>query len=192
MSFPLDSARTEFRVFLFLPSTKVFLPVSVISQKCVNTYYQYYDTFLWYCTDSHNTVIYHIMSRNIFTKLKFTPYNSKMNNKKGYGQIISRLRIERGLTQKQLAERMDIPASLITDYERGKLRLHDEIIVKLVHALQVSANEILDLEANNLKTVSTSSLRIMKRVKKIEKLPKFKQKIILQMIDGYTRGEANI
>lgn len=132
------------------------------------------------------------MSRNIFTKLKFTPYNSKMNNKKGCGRIISRLRIERGLTQKQLAERMDIPASLITDYERGKLRLHDEIIVKLGHALQVSANEILDLEANNLKTDSTSSLRIMKRVKKIEKLPKFKQKIILQMIDGYTRGEANI
>jgi transcriptional regulator with XRE-family HTH domain len=126
------------------------------------------------------------MSRYIFTITKNTPYNYNMN--KGYGQIISRLRIERGLTQKELAEKMGISASLITDYERGKLRLHDEIIAKLAHAMQISADVILGIEAQNQSADPTNSLRIMKRVKKIEKLPKFKQKIVLQMIDGYTKG----
>ncbi|RLJ09742.1 MAG: hypothetical protein DRP15_02605 [Candidatus Aenigmatarchaeota archaeon] len=112
-----------------------------------------------------------------------------MNKSKVYGQIISRLRIERGLTQKELSEKMGIPFSLITDYERGKLRLHDEIIVKFARALQVSADEILNLQNHN-REIDSASLRIMKRVKKIEKLPKFKQKIVLQMIDGYIKGES--
>jgi len=129
------------------------------------------------------------LSSYIFNKIKITLYNSNMNKSKVYGQIISRLRIERGLTQKELSEKMGIPFSLITDYERGKLRLHDEIIVKFARALQVSADEILNLQNHN-REIDSASLRIMKRVKKIEKLPKFKQKIVLQMIDGYIKGES--
>ncbi len=111
-------------------------------------------------------------------------------NKRNFGEIISQLRIERGLTQKELAEKMEISSTLITDYERGKLRLHGEVILKLADVLQVSADEILGMESQNKKDDSTCSLRIMKRVKKIESLPQFKQKIILQMIDGYIKGES--
>ena len=42
------------------------------------------------------------------------------------GQRIARLRNERGLTQKQLGEKIGIVQVLVSDYEKGKLRLHAE------------------------------------------------------------------
>ncbi len=113
-----------------------------------------------------------------------------MNKKYDFGKVISQLRIDRGLTQKELAEKMKISSTLITDYERGKLRLHGEIIVKLADVLQISTDEILGRETHSGKKDSANSLRIMKRVRNIESLPQYKQKIILQMIDGYIKGEG--
>ena len=112
-----------------------------------------------------------------------------MDKKNDFGKIISQLRIDRGFTQKELAEKMKISSTLITDYERGKLRLHGEVIMKLAEVLQVSTDEILGRETHYEKENSANSLRIMKRVKNIESLPQYKQKIILQIIDGYIKGE---
>ncbi len=114
-----------------------------------------------------------------------------MDKKTDCGKIISQLRIDRGLTQKELAERMGIPRSLITDYERGRLRLHADIIISLSEVLQISADEILGITPRKGKESDASSLRIMKRVRKIESLPSFKQKTLLQIIDGYIKGESS-
>ncbi len=114
-----------------------------------------------------------------------------MEENKNYGDIISRLRVEQGLTQKELAEKMGIPSTLITDYERGRLRLHADIISKLATALQVSADELLGISPQQKNNNSANRLRIMKRVKKIETLPPFKQKTVLQIVDGYIKGETS-
>ncbi len=129
------------------------------------------------------------MSNHLSRKIKTTLYHWNMNKKDDFGKVISQLRIDRGLTQKELAEKMEISSTLITDYERGKLRLHGEIIVKLADVLQVSADEILGRKTHSGKEDSANSLRIMKRVRNIESLPQYKQKIILQMIDAYVKSE---
>jgi ribosome-binding protein aMBF1 (putative translation factor) len=40
---------------------------------------------------------------------------------------------------------MNIAWTLISDYERGKLRLHDKVLRKFAMALEVSTDEILGI-----------------------------------------------
>jgi transcriptional regulator with XRE-family HTH domain len=91
------------------------------------------------------------------------------------------LRKLRGYSQKKLAEKIGISQPLLASYESGRLHLNDEMIIRFTLALNISADELLGLSANS--KVESSTLRIMKRVKKIEQLPPLKQKAILQTLD---------
>ena len=105
------------------------------------------------------------------------------------GAKIALRRKERGLTQKRLSTVMDIPWRLISDYERGKLRLNDKVLRKFSEALEISADEILGLQTNKYR-IETPSLRLMKRVNRIKDLPIPKQKALLQIIDGFLKSES--
>ena len=111
---------------------------------------------------------------------------------KGYrstpGIRIAQRRREKGLTQKELANITDIQWSLISEYERGRLRLNDMALYKISEALEISTDEILGLETNK-HLESATSLRIMRRVNRIKDLPIPKQKALLQVIDGFIKGE---
>ena len=107
-----------------------------------------------------------------------------------YGEILAQLRVAAGLTQKELADKMEIGHTLVSDYERGRLRLHDEIIVKFAKALNTSADTILGLANYQPKKNLDVSLRIMKRVKQIEHLPDYKQKSILKTLDDLIRANS--
>jgi len=61
-------------------------------------------------------------------------------------QRLVRLRKERGLTQAQMAKRLGVSQPVVSDYERGGLRLPGELILKVVEILDVSANELLGLD----------------------------------------------
>lgn len=103
------------------------------------------------------------------------------------GTRIAHLRKERGLTQVQLAERIGIGQTLITDYERGKLRLHAEMVIRFAMALEVSTDDLLGVQIP-AKDAYNPSLRLIRRWQKIEKLPKFQQKILLKTIDNFLEG----
>ena len=103
------------------------------------------------------------------------------------GQRLSRLRKERGLTQIELAHQMGLVQALISDYERGRLRLHDEIIIKFAKALNVNSDEILGIDQSE-KTQDKPSLRLVRRMKKIETLPKSKQRTLIETIDNFLKG----
>lgn len=69
----------------------------------------------------------------------------------------------------------------IAAYEAGRVRISDDILVRFALSLGVSADKLLGISGQSLE--SPSSLRIMRRMKKIEKLPPSKQKAILQTLD---------
>jgi transcriptional regulator with XRE-family HTH domain len=98
------------------------------------------------------------------------------------GQRIARLRKEHGLTQKELADKIGITQTSVSDYETGRLRLSDEMVVRLALSLDVSADTILGLKRNR-KEASPSSLRILRRLKKISSLPPQRRKALLKTID---------
>lgn len=120
------------------------------------------------------------------SKLKLPPLNLI---KETIGQRIARLRKERGYTQIELSEKTGIPQTLITDYERDKLRLHPEMVIRFAQALEVSTDELLGIKtANGNGNNGKASLRLLRRVKRIEELPQSQQKTLLKTIDTFLKG----
>ena len=140
-------------------------------------------------------VIITYMSSEFYPILKNTPYNTAgmprkrkralpplKLNEEPTGQRIARLRKEHGFTQKELADKIGITQTSVSDYETGRLRLSDEMVVRLAISLDVSADIILGLKRNR-KEAAPSNLRILKRLKKISSLPPQRRKALLKTID---------
>lgn len=104
-----------------------------------------------------------------------------------FGQRLARLRKSKGYTQVELAQKMDIVQVLISDYERDKLRPYHEMIARFAKALEVSADELLGL-APKKNGNNGASLKLIRRMKKIEALPAAQQKILLRTIDTFLKG----
>ena len=93
------------------------------------------------------------------------------------------------MTQQELADAIGIERILISDYERSRIRLYDELVAHFAKALHVSSDELLGLV--KLDTDSEApSLRLMKRVAEIEKLPEIKKKAILKTLDDLIRANS--
>ena len=128
------------------------------------------------------------------SKLKLPPLN--LATEETFGQRLARLRKERGITQVALAAKIGIIQSLVTSYECDRLRMHPEMVVRFALALEVSADELLGVPTRKSKTTiseshpKTMSLKLVRRLQKIDLLPDQKQKVLLQTIDGFLRGEG--
>lgn len=73
-----------------------------------------------------------------------------------FGDKLRRLRKEKNLTQKQLADRIGVKNSVISFYEMGDRIPSPEVIKKLAVALHVSADYLLGIE--NSETMDVSGL----------------------------------
>ena len=104
-----------------------------------------------------------------------------------FGKRLAKIRKAKGYTQVELAEKMGIIQVLISDYERDKLRPHHEMIIRFARALEVSADELLGLETSENPSAGTS-LKLLRRMKKIETLPPSQQKILLRTIDTFLKA----
>ncbi|OFZ23378.1 MAG: hypothetical protein A2X94_13200 [Bdellovibrionales bacterium GWB1_55_8] len=124
------------------------------------------------------------------SRLKLPPL--KLATEEHFGERLARLRKERGLTQVELALQIGLTQALITSYEVGRLRMHPEMVIRFALALGVTTDELLGVpskktSANHLPRLS---LKLVKRLQKIDRLPDTKQKVLLQTIDGFLRGEG--
>jgi transcriptional regulator with XRE-family HTH domain len=106
------------------------------------------------------------------------------------GQRLARVRKEHGYTQVELAKKIGIIQSLISDYETDRLRLSAEMTVRFALALDVSTDDLLNPKAKNKSAAKKPSLRIMRRIEEIEKLPPRRQAFVLTALDSILRGEA--
>jgi transcriptional regulator with XRE-family HTH domain len=103
------------------------------------------------------------------------------------GQRIARLRKERGCSQQVLAKKMGIVRILVSDYERGRIRPHPEMVARFALAFGITTDELIGLKKSK-ENVKKPNLAIQKRMKKIEELPPAKQRVILQTIDAFIKG----
>jgi len=118
------------------------------------------------------------------SKLILAPLNT---GKESFGNRLSMIRKSKGFTQVELAEKMGIIQVLISDYERGKLRPHHDMVARFAQALDVSADELLGIKLSKTKE-DKPSLRIAQRLKKIENLPPAQQKTLLKTIDTFIKA----
>lgn len=99
------------------------------------------------------------------------------------GQRLALLRKEKGITQIELAERLGVTQSMVSDYENGVMRLHTDLIHQLTAILGVSADDLLGLKPETQGTVKNR--RLARRLQAIEKLSKRDQDALLRTIDAF-------
>jgi len=126
-----------------------------------------------------------ILTRVAFPSARFEVARAKQASEEPFGERIARLRREKGLTQEELAGRLGVTQPVVSDYERGRLRLHGELIVQLAEILGTSADEILGLKASDRTERSTRNRRLLRQVQALEKLSKRDQQALLRTIDAF-------
>ncbi|MBD5087185.1 MAG: helix-turn-helix domain-containing protein [Clostridiales bacterium] len=90
------------------------------------------------------------------------------------GQLITKKRKEKNLTQEQLAERLNVSNKTISKWECGKCMPDYSLIEPLCKALDISISELLDGEEREKDTSATENEQIIKLIKDVEQLKKEK------------------
>lgn len=124
------------------------------------------------------------------SRLKLPPLDL---GKETLGQRLARLRKERGYSQVELAAKIGLTQPLVTAYERDTRRLHAEMVIRFARALDVSTDELLlgkRLGQAKPATAAHVSLKIIRRLQRIENLPETKQKTLLKSIDLLLDGSG--
>ena len=100
-------------------------------------------------------------------------------NTQDFGKFIAELRKEKGMTQMQLAEKLNVTDKAVSRWETGKNFPDIEIFEDLSKTLEVSVSELLEgkrIEKEELITVSEKN--VIKQIKKNKKSKKFYSTII--------------
>jgi transcriptional regulator with XRE-family HTH domain len=105
------------------------------------------------------------------------------------------MRKEKGMSQTEMANLLGVAQSIVSDYERGGLRLHGELIIKVAEILNASADEILGLDAENGSAKQKAkgavvNRRLLRRIQQIDSLPKRDQEALLRTIDAFLSKSA--
>jgi len=110
--------------------------------------------------------------------------NQLVVSKKEIGLRVKLLRQQQGLTQVELAKRLDMTQSNLSAIERGARGVTVHQVVRLALALRASTDEILLADKAPV-LERRPSKRLMKRLQRIAELPDRDQRIILQLLDGF-------
>jgi len=112
------------------------------------------------------------------------PRKSAKEELETIAERLGRIRREKGITQVEMAELLGISQPIVSDYERGELRLHGELIVKLAEILDCSADELLGLRERRA-TTDGGSRWLRRRLPQIELLSKREQEALRITIDAF-------
>lgn len=106
---------------------------------------------------------------------------------KAIGERLAQLRKDRGGTQVEMAEHLGISQPVYSGYERGELRLHGELLVKLAHILRVSTDEILGLESSP-PSRGPRDRRLLRRLQDVDKPSKRNREALMRTLDAFPPG----
>ena len=107
-----------------------------------------------------------------------------------YGQHLAELREAAGLTQQQLADKLDVPQSNITFWERSEKPPRGEVLSKLAHAVGVSVDVLLGVTPPKPKRQAAKG-RLQQVFEEAAKLPRRQQQKIVEMAAGFIALHKN-
>ena len=98
-----------------------------------------------------------------------------------FGKRVAAARKERSLTQAQMATVLGTSRKMVDYYERRATNVSADVVRKLAHALNISADELLGIKPKRAKPGPKSKLR--RQIEQVEQLPKAKQQAISEILD---------
>ncbi len=112
------------------------------------------------------------------------------------GARIAQARKDADLTQVQLAERLGIPQPQLASYEVGRRRVPVSLLPRLARALSVAVEELIDGEAAAQplqgRTRRGPPSRLEQQLDAISRLPKAKQKFVVEMLDTVLAQQQHV
>jgi transcriptional regulator with XRE-family HTH domain len=105
-----------------------------------------------------------------------------------FGNNLAAFRKKQGLTQAELADKVGITQPLISDYERGRLQMSAEMLLRFALALNVSCDVLLGVKDAHINGQKKPSRKVMKRLELIQNLSDHNQRTLLRTIDGFLKG----
>ena len=100
------------------------------------------------------------------------------------GQRLARLRKQEGYTQVELAEKTGLQQSLLSAYERGRLRLSAEVAALLIKALGISADDLFAVNGSR-KTRRGPTGKLQRLFEKASKLPRRQQEKVIEFVSAF-------
>lgn len=107
-----------------------------------------------------------------------------MPDDKAFGLRLQQIRKRRGLSQVEVAERLGIHPSLISQYERGYLRLHGALLVRFAQILITTPDVILSVKPPQDDGYGVDR-RFLRRLRRIGQLSDRDKKLLLGTIDAF-------
>ncbi len=99
------------------------------------------------------------------------------------GQRIRELRVRRGWSQQQLAERVGVRQKQISSYERNVNTPSGEIFIALADAFDISLDYLARRGANNATTVNVADRELIEMVQVVDRLEDEDRALIKRVID---------
>ncbi len=123
-------------------------------------------------------------------KFKYDLPQIELSDSKTLGERIAEIRKKRGLSQESLSKKLGIARVTLADYERGRSRVYDEMIIRIAKELKVSTDRLLGfVQPENLQ--ENISLKYTKRIRAIEELPDHDRRVILKTLDDLIRANKS-
>ena len=103
-----------------------------------------------------------------------------------FGERLRRLRATNGFTQHELADAAETSQRMIAYNETHRGTPAAPVLLRLAHALKVSADESMGLkmEKQTAQVTSPQNLRLWRKLRKVKKLPPAQRHTVVQLIDA--------
>jgi transcriptional regulator with XRE-family HTH domain len=107
---------------------------------------------------------------------------------KALGVRIAELRREQGLSQQAIADQLGIAQQTYAHYEVGRARMPVSLLPELARLFGVAADELLGLRNGAGKRGPAP--KFQKQLERIAQLPRARQQVVMQMLDGVLAQRA--
>jgi len=126
----------------------------------------------------------------LMPKARKKPQQASDNRLIEIGNNLQSIRKRRGLTQKELGDKIGLTRESIASYESGRSHLLVTTLLDMASILKVKVNEILGIDHQT--TEITISRRWAKRMDIIESLPESIKKHILRTLDDVIKANTKL
>lgn len=108
----------------------------------------------------------------------------KRLEKESFGYRLRQRRMAAGLSQAELGRQVGLSMRMVSYYEaESDQPPPGDVVAKFSKSLRTSSDELLGIKPLK-EAVSMGSLRMLKRLQRIQKLPRHDQRTVLAVLDG--------
>ena len=107
-----------------------------------------------------------------------------------FGQRMAALRQERGMSQTELAARLNMSRAMVTYYERKAKNPTAEIIQKIADALGVGVDALLNGNGSKTRGKPGPASVLEQQIVQVKQLSRNKQKFVVDFLDTFLEREA--